>query len=138
MNQVIHKISAVFMAALVLFTTMSFTVDVHYCGDYMVDFSLIQNARTCGMEAEQKTDDCKTIITEDSCCTDKQIIVEGQDNYKQSFDTLNFEQQTFVATFLYTYINLFEDLDTNIIPFRDYRPPFLIRDIQKLHETYLI
>lgn len=138
MKSVFHKIVSLCMATIVLFTTMSFTVDMHYCGETLVDFSLSQNAHTCGMEAEQKTADCHIEITEDSCCTDKQVVIEGQDELKISFDTLNFEQQTFVATFYYTYINLFDGLDTNVIPFRDYKPPLLIRDIQRLHETYLI
>ncbi len=138
MKSFFHKIASVFLATLVLFTTMSFTVDMHYCGETLVDFSLSQNAHTCGMEAEQPTNDCESSTPEDSCCTDKQVIIEGQDELKLSFDTLNFEQQAFVATFFYTYINLFEGLDTNAIPFGDYKPPLLIRDFQKLHETYLI
>jgi len=90
------------------------------------------------MESGQPADDCDTTIPEDSCCTDKQIVIEGQDELKLSFDTLNFEQQVFVATFVYTYANLFEGLDANVIPFKDYRPPILIRDFQKLHEIYII
>ncbi len=42
MKQFIHKSMAVFMAAVVLMTTMSFTVDMHYCGDSLVDFSFVQ------------------------------------------------------------------------------------------------
>lgn len=137
MKSFFHKALSVFMATLVLFTTMSFTVDMHYCGETLIDFSLFQNAETCGMEQLQ-TDNCEEGISEKSCCTDKQIVIEGQDDLKFSIDKITFEQQVFVATFFYTYINLFEGLDTNVIPFRDYKPPLLIRDIQKLHETYLI
>jgi len=138
MKSFIHKISALLMATLVLFTTMSFTVDMHYCGERLVDFSLSQNVNTCGMQEELPSRDCESGNAEDSCCSDKQMVVEGQDEIKASFDTLNFGQHFFIATFLYTYTNLFEDLDSHIIPFRDYRPPILTRDIQKLHETYLI
>jgi hypothetical protein len=138
MKAVFHKIVSMSLAILVLFTTMSFTVDIHYCGETLIDFSLSQNAHTCGMETEQPTKDCETGIPEDSCCSDKQIVIEGQDEIKMSVDTLNFDQQVFVASFFYTYINLFEGLDTNVIPFRDYKPPLLIRDIQKLHESYLL
>src|SRR5690554_5240723 len=138
MKSFFHKILSVTMATLVLFTTMSFTVDIHYCGETLVDFSLMQNVQTCGMETEQSSDTCESELQEDSCCTEKQVVIEAQDELKVSFDTLNFEQQAFVATFFYTYINLFEDLDTNVIPFRDYKPPILIRDIQKLHESYLL
>ncbi|WP_271393818.1 HYC_CC_PP family protein [Aequorivita sinensis] len=138
MNSIFHKIVSVFMAILVMFTTMSFTIDMHYCGETLVDYSLTQSAHSCGMDMEVPTSDCEIQIPEDSCCTDKQVLIEGQDELKHSFDTLSLEQQNFVASFFYSYINLFEDLDANIIPFRDYNPPFLIRDIQKLHETYLI
>ncbi|WP_310994171.1 HYC_CC_PP family protein [Aequorivita marina] len=138
MKSFLHKTMAICMASLVLFTTMSFTVDVHYCGDMMVDFSVVQNATTCGMEHQPAENDCHNEVQDDSCCTDKQIVLEGQDEVKTTFHNLTFEQQTFVATFFYTYIKLFEDLDTNIVPFSDYKPPLLIRDIQKLHETYLI
>ncbi len=138
MNTFFHKSISIALATLVLFTTMSFTVDMHYCGDMMVDFSVIQNAKTCGMEHNQSQNDCESEVQDDSCCSDKQIVVEVQDDLKISFDTLNFEQQVFVATFFYSYINLFDSLDTNIVPSRDYTAPYLIRDIQKLHETYLI
>ena len=133
-----NKIASVFLATLVMFTTMSFAVNMHYCGESLIDYSLFQHATSCGMESEQPADDCDTTIPEDSCCTDIQIVIEGQDELKLNFDTLNFEQQVFVATFLYTYANLFEGLDANVIPFRDYKPPLLIRDFQKLHETYLL
>ena len=123
---------------MVLFTTMSFTVNMHFCGESLIDYAMYQNATTCGMETGQPADDCDTTIPEDSCCTDKQIVVEGLDELKLNFDTLNFEQQVFVAALFYTYINLFEGLDENVIPFRDYKPPLLIRDFQKLHETYII
>ena len=38
MKKFLHKSMAILMAVVVLFTTMSFTVDMHYCGDSLVDF----------------------------------------------------------------------------------------------------
>lgn len=138
MKSISHNIMSLSMAFVVLLSTMSFTVDMHYCGDMMVDFSVTHDAKTCGMEHDQSENDCQSEVQDDSCCSDRQIVIEGQDDLKMSFDTLNFEQQVFVATFFHSYLNLFEGLDTNVIPFRDYKPPLIIRDIQKLHETYLI
>lgn len=126
------------MAILVLITTMSFTVDMHYCGDTLVDFSVIRSAKTCGMEKEQSENECENEVSEGSCCSDRQIVAEGQNDIITSFYSLTLEQQTFVASFVYAYVNLFDGLETNIVPFRDYVPPLLIRDIQKLDETYLI
>ncbi len=138
MKSFFHKILSVALASLVFVTTMSFTVDMHYCGDSLVDFALFHNAQTCGMENQSSQKSCEAGFSEKSCCSDKQLVVEGQDDLKMSFNTLNFEQQVFVVSFVHSYINLFETLDSHIVPFRDYAVPFLIRDIQKLHETYLI
>ncbi|WP_289038566.1 hypothetical protein [uncultured Zobellia sp.] len=139
MKKVFHKISSVLMAFVVLFTTMSFTVNMHYCGDSLVDFSVFKSAETCGMEKAQPVKSCENpTMTEKDCCTDQQFVKEGNQDLKTSFDKLTFDQQTFVATFFYTYINRFEGLDENIVPFKDYSPPFVERDIQTLYETYLI
>ncbi|WP_027125010.1 HYC_CC_PP family protein [Gelidibacter mesophilus] len=138
MNALIFKILSIKMAGLVLFSTLSFALNMHFCGDTLVDFSLFDNVKTCGMEKQKSTKDCGTELTKSTCCSESQIIMEGQDDLKLSFDTLTFEQQVFVATFYHSYLNLFEVQDENSVPFRDYNPPFVIRDIQKLHETYLI
>lgn len=138
MKKVFNKTSAVLMAFVVMFTTMSFAVDVHYCGDSLVDFSLFHTAETCGMEDQESQMTCENEMSEKSCCSDTQIELDEQDALKASFTHLTFDQQFFVATFLYTHLNLFEGLDENIIPFGDYVSPYLIRDVQKLHETYLI
>ncbi len=139
MKKVFHKILSVSMAFVVLFTTMSFTVDMHYCGDSLVDFSLFAKAEGCGMEKAQLAKSSENpSMTSTSCCTDKQIVKVGSDDLKTSFDKPTFEQQTFVATFFYTYINLFEGLDKNVVPFKDYSPPYVERNIQILYETYLI
>ncbi|WP_281987765.1 hypothetical protein [Aquimarina aggregata] len=139
MKKVFHKILSVLMAFVVLLTTMSFTVDMHYCGDSLVDFSIFTEAESCGMEKAQPTESCDNpSMTEKDCCTDQQLVKEGNQDLKISFDKLTFEQQTFVASFFFTYINLFEGLDENIVTFKDYSPPFIERDVQTLYETYLI
>ena len=127
------------MAGIVLLTTMSFTVDLHYCGDSLVDFSVLRSAETCGMEIQKSQNDCKNEVTDKNCCSDKQIVVKGQDDIKKTtFHQITLEQQIFVASFTYAYINLFDGLDSNIVPFRDYIPPLITRDIQKIYESYLI
>lgn len=138
MRKRFHKILAVSMAFVVMFTTMSFTMDMHYCGASLVDLSFFSSADSCGMDKIKSTQDCETEITTSSCCTEQQLVKEANQDLKISFDKLTLEQQTFVATFLYSYINLFEDFDENIKSFIDYSPPFLERDIQLLYELYLI
>ena len=127
------------MAFVVLFSTMSFTIDLHYCGDTMVDYSFLHNVKTCGMKKEQVVSTCENPeMKNKSCCSDEQIIIEGQEDLKNNFSTLTFEQQIFVASFLYSYINLFEGTASEEVPYKDYPPPFVIRDVQVLHQTFVI
>ena len=45
-------------------------------------------------------------ITKKNCCKDLVDIVKGQDELNlRSFDDLDFSQQQFISTFVYSYIN---------------------------------
>ena len=139
MKNQFHKLMAYFMTAVVLMTTMSFTVDMHYCGDTLVDFSFTQQVETCGMEKSEASIGCEIPgMTEKACCTEKQVIKEGKDDLKVSFDQLTFDQQVFVASFTYAYINLFEGTISKEVPFTVNLPPFIRQDLQVLHQTFLI
>lgn len=137
MKQVSHKIASFIMAFVVLFSTMSFTINMHYCGDTLVETSLFHKAKGCGMEMDKpSTQGCA--ITKKNCCDDKQLVVAGQDELQLHVDKITFEQQVFIASFVYTYINLFEGLDKNVSTYKEYKPPLVIRRIYKIDETYLI
>ncbi|MBT8324796.1 MAG: hypothetical protein KJO96_05800 [Winogradskyella sp.] len=137
MKQIFHKIMSFAMAFVVLFSTMSFTINMHYCGNTLVETAIFQKTEGCGMEMEKpSTEGCE--ISKNNCCDDKQLVIDGQDELQLSVDKITFEQQVFIASFVYTYINLFEGLDENISSFEEYRPPLVIRQIYKLDETYLI
>lgn len=138
MKAVFHKMASVLMAFVVLFSTMSFTIDMHYCGDKLVETALFKKAKGCGMEIETTSNsDCN--ITKKSCCKDEIVIVEGQKELKfSSFEDLNFQQQLFFTAFTYSYINLFEGLPKQTIPHKDYSPPNLVADIQVLDQVFII
>jgi hypothetical protein len=137
MKQIFHKIMSLAMTFVVLFSTMSFTVNMHYCGDTLVETAIFQKAKGCGMEMEKpSTEECS--ITKKNCCDDKQLAIEGQDELQLQVDKITFEQQVFIASFVYTYINLFEGLDSNVSTYEEYKPPLVIRQLYKIDETYLI
>ncbi len=138
MKKGFHKTISVLMALVVLFATMSFTVDMHYCGDSLVDFSLYHKAESCGMEKIPVSHDGEPAFSKKSCCSDLQIIKEASQNLKTSFDKLTFGQQTFLTQFFYTFVTLFEELDSSIVPFKDYHPPFLEQDVLVLNQVFLI
>lgn len=126
------------MALVVLFSTLSFTINMHYCGNSLVDSAIFKQAKTCGMEMQKSMSNSECSITKKDCCNDEQITFEGQDELNISLDKLNLTQQLFIGSFVYSYINLFGDLEENIIPFNDYPPPLIVKSIYKIHEVYLI
>lgn len=137
MKQAIHKIASMVMAFVVLFSTMSFTINMHYCGGNLVETAVLRKAKGCGMDMQESTTEgCS--ITKKNCCNDKQLAIEGQDELQLQVDKLTFEQEVFIASFVYTYINGFEGIDKNIASYEVYRPPLVIRRIYQLDETYLI
>lgn len=140
MENTLRKIASIAMALTVLFSTMSFSVDMHYCGDHLVDFSLYDKVDNCMMKSEmtKSSSSCELMEMEMDCCTDVEVVVEGQDDLKISFDKLTFDQQVFIASFVYSYISRLEGFDKDVVPFKDYAPPPLIRDVQILDQTFLI
>lgn len=132
LRQFLHKIFSTLLALLVLFSTVSFTIEKHFCGDVLVDVSMFTEAEKCEMEALE-------IQQKKTCCKDELQVVQGQNELKfSSFDDLEFEQQQFLASFVYSYTNLFKTLEKEIIPHKDYSPPNLVTDIQVLNDTFLI
>ena len=127
------------MAFVVVFSTMSVTIHEHYCGGEMVDSSMFLKAESCGMDmamdipAENFPEEVNS-----NCCEDVVKLVEGQTELKTQVTNLDFEHQLFVAAFIKSYINLFEGLDNQVIPFKDYSPPLIIKDIQLLDEVFII
>ncbi len=120
------------LALLVLFSTVSFTIEKHYCGDVLVDVSVFSEVEKCGMEAME-------ILLKKGCCKDEVNVVKGQDELKVStFDDLDFEQQQFITSFAYSYIDGFESLSKQIIPHKNYSPPNLVYDIQVLDQVFII
>ena len=137
MKQVFHKIMSFLMAFVVLFSTISFTIDMHYCGDSLVETAIFHKAKGCGMEMQSPSaEGCA--ITKKNCCNDEQLVVNGQDELQLSVDKISFEQHVFITSFVHAYINLFEGLDNNLSSYKEYKPPLVIKQLYKIDETYLI
>lgn len=128
-----HKIFSIALSFLVLFSTFSFAVESHYCGDTLIDVSIFSEVKGCGM------DTAKEVKTKKPCCKDVVDFIEGQDELQSvSFNDLDLEKQLFVTSYIYSFSKLFESLPKQIIPHKTYRPPNLVYDIQLLDDVFLI
>lgn len=128
-----HKTLSLTLALLVFMSTFSFTVDKHFCGTMLVDKAVFSQAKTCGMEMNSGNESI-----EDSCCTNEKTQVEGQDELKISFQSLDLDQQLFLTTFTHSYLELFVGSPQQEIPFKYYSPPLLVSDIHILDQVFLI
>lgn len=79
MKQFFQNITSFTMAFLVLFSTVSFTVDKHFCGEILVDQAVFSEAKSCGMHGDMPAS------SEDDCCDEEKVIVEGQKGAKNFF-----------------------------------------------------
>lgn len=142
MKKAFHRTISFVMAFVVLFSTMSFTISSHYCGDSLVDSSIFAKLKTCGMESETKivnplqSTGCS--ITKKDCCSDTQETVSGQNELQLSFDKISVDQHIFVTAFFHTYNNLFEESQKITPSSTIFPPPNIVRHIYKLDESYLI
>lgn len=126
------------MALIVLFSTFSFTVEQHFCGDVLVDFSVFGKAKSCGMVSQDGSLTDQMILMDGHCCSDETIAFSGQDHLKVSHEKISIDQPVFIAAFVYAYIHSFNTLNDKVVPFREYASPPLIRDIFALDQVFLI
>ncbi|WP_299129783.1 hypothetical protein [uncultured Winogradskyella sp.] len=136
-SSVLHKILSIVLSLLVLVSTLSLTIEKHFCGDTLIDVAIFSESEKCGMQMSENK--IKKELTSKSCCKDEVDVIKGLDKLTvKTFDDLEDLQKQVLFVFTQTYINLFESLPKAVIPNKDYSPPLLVKDIQVLDETYLI
>jgi hypothetical protein len=133
MKKRFSKIASFLLALLVLFSTFSFTVEKHFCGEFLMDVSFIGHAEDCGMDME------KVSAKKKNCCKDEVHHIEGQDELQQSsVDEFNFSKQQFLVSFYISYNDLFLENKSKKTYYRDSSPPDIPFDYQVLYQSFLI
>jgi len=141
MLQVLHKILAVIIALVVLFSSLSFTVEKHVCMGEITNTSYFTSVDSCGMIMVE--DDCNRDhfsshkMEKEKCCNDIQELIPGNQNEQQAIDSFELKQMQFVFAYTYTYLNLFDE-QAQPIAFHYHPPPQVDKEIQVLYQTFLI
>ena len=73
------------MSFVVLFSTTSFAITKHYCGDTLIDTAVFNKAETCGMEMDLDSTVEGCSVIKENCCNDEQILIDGQDEVQIQF-----------------------------------------------------
>ena len=101
-----HKVFSIFMAMLVMFSTVSLTVEKHYCGDTLVDVAVFEEAKKCGMESSNMPVE---EITKKSCCKDTVDCVLSCSSYLNSYVS---RQNEFLFKLLIEYVSTHFSMNT--------------------------
>jgi hypothetical protein len=127
--------TSILMALLVLLSTLSITIDKHYCADKLVDVALYSKAKGCCPAAVP----AESMASEEGCCKNETDLLVGQDELSLHRSELTPEaQKVFIISLAYVFYGLHSFRVQKDIPFDEYSPPKLSKDLQLLHEVYLI
>jgi hypothetical protein len=132
----LHKMFSVFLALIVLSSTMSFTIEKHFCGDKLIDVALFSELNKCNMDSSSI--DLEEFVKK-MCCKDEVNIVTGQDELlMHDFDDLSMDIQTalFEVTRSINHLVSVELLSKK--SFNDYSPPKLIVNRLIVNQNFLI
>jgi hypothetical protein len=133
MKNIFIRIASFTLAFLVLFSTFSFTLEKHYCGDFLVDVSFSGETNGCGMKMDGVVSAKKK-----KCCTLEVHKVEGQDELQShKIDKLTFEKEQFLTTCVSSY-NYCVEIEFKNSFYKDFSLPDISLNYQVLHQTFLI
>lgn len=80
----------------------------------------------------------KCTLGQMDCCSNATYFHAGKNDLKKVAPELESTDFIFLSAFIFSYINLFEGLEQNVVPFNNYEPPRIQKDLLILHETFLI
>ena len=127
------KTFSVLLSLFVLFSSFSYSVSAHYCGQTLIDIALFGDADSCPMSSEMDCDSQKP------CCKDQSILIEGE----EYLTSKNFEEQQvqkieiLLAELSFPIELLSEEKSTNFYTER-YTPPLIEQDIILVVQSFLL
>ena len=137
MNTIVKKISTTLLSFIVLFSSMSFTIDKHYCGNNLMDVSYFGDADNCGSE-EVTMNSRTSLIKQNNCCKDETTLLESSIFNKEKFINLQHVDAEVLFFKANSYLGTYKDIAIEIEYYTDFSPPDIAQDIQVLHQAFLI
>ena len=138
MKKIISNIRVFLLTALVLFSSVSFTVEKHLCGGYVFSESFFGNTEKCGMD----DDDCELAnnsisYSKKSCCKDEIQLINGSVFEKTPVLKLDNIQRNFII-FNLTDAVLFSQKENRLTQFKNYFPPPNTHNFNILYQVFRI
>jgi len=141
MKEQIKQIAACALSFLLLLSTLSVQVDMHFCGDHLVDMAIGGKAATCGMEPGSALASGKCVMASMKCCKDIRIDLHGQQNLHKTLDvSYKLPVMPGLSAAIIWCNPVPKPIESHFTRqfFKDYSPPPLIRRVHLLNEIFLI
>lgn len=137
--EIMQKIISILLTILILASNSGVTYAKHFCGDFEVVSTLTMGKKSlsCGMAME--ADDCDS--NEEGpmhCCKNTYKNIDTDDTFVNSSYDLQISNNfiaCFISSFVLQYVS-FSDKEIHL--FNGYDPPPIFKDIQVLHEVFII
>lgn len=145
-----YRVFSLTMAFLLFFTSVGFSVDMHYCNGELKSSNLFGKAKSCheigqGMkncphhkkmlEAKKAND---TKLSKKGCCSNQTVHFQfDQDQQQEVHSSVVFNKQLqyFVIALVDTFLNTGTQISEKSV-YAQYKPPLVPRDIYVLLETF--
>lgn len=147
------------MTFLMLFSSIGFSLDVHYCSGGIKDVSFFGKANECEMMKEVVVEEgshacCSSkntvivshcsknssdnLLSKGKCCSNQSFILQSLED-GQTSDSFNFTSIdfTFIALFVFNIALLFET-ERKVVNYSLYKPPLIHYDAIVQHQSFLI
>lgn len=147
-----YRSLSLLMAFLVFTSSISFAIDIHYCGGHIKSISFLGEAEKC-QEKEQKTNTsnhecckkrndesahCKMKGQEKKCCHNEKLVFE-QDNDLKLSDTSTISLEEVSPILIYLFVNqCFFEFKTKPTFFLCYNPPPIHNNILVQQQVFRI
>ena len=137
MKLIIRNISATILSFIVMFSSMSFTIDEHFCGSRLMDVSYFGDADNCGMDEIDMSSNI-SVFKKNNCCKDQITLLQSSIFNKEKLINL---QNTDIETSLpeaSCYSVFYKNSSLKLKYYKDFSTPDIAKDIRVLHQTFLI
>ena len=137
MEKIIKKITASILSFIVLFSSMSFAIDEHICGDQVMDVSYFGDADNCGMDEIDMSSNI-SVFKKNNCCKDQITLLQSSIFNKEKFINLQHVDAEVLFFKANSYLGAYKDIAIEIEYYTDFSPPDIAQDFQVLHQVFLI
>lgn len=147
-----------FMTFLMLFSSVGFSMDVHFCGGKIENIGFFGKAEECIMMKEAKAEkekhaccgskekvishcsknDLESEVIKGKCCHNENFVLQSVDDTNTS-NALVLEEVDliFVSIFILNSIYLFDN-ELEVNNYFNYKPPPIDYDVTILHQVFII